>query len=114
MSVTIRPRGCGDEAPWCNVANENARPLLATVGIDAGEYLTGEIAADEIAGVLADVEAALGHDADALVRRAPMLRAPDPDGWRAASEDDHARARLAVLHCVLLYAQGRGLGVVWS
>lgn len=117
MSVTIFPctsqgRRVPEYETFCNVANENARALLASVGIDAGEYLTGEIGADEVAGVLEDVEAAMRSDAGALVRRAAMI-APG-DAWRVEQDDRRVCQRLAALETVLVYAEARGLGVAWS
>lgn len=99
-----------------NFANMNVRPLLAAVGLDPGEYLTGEIDAAEIAGILAECETAMSNCAEALARRAPMLRDRTHRGrWiQHCSDDASACARLARLEAVLVYAEARGLGVAWS
>lgn len=123
MSVTFRavqPPNRGErvsqKGEWANFANEHVRPLLAACGLDAGEYLTGEIAPDEVAAVLAECEIAMTNCADALVRRAPMLRDREHrNRWISqASNDASACDRLARLESVLVYAQARGLGVSWS
>lgn len=117
MSVTFRPAGARDpNAPACNVANGNVRPMCAAVGLDPGEYLTGEIDASEIPGVLAECEIAMSNCAEALDRRAPMLRDRVQRGrWiQHCSDDASACARLARLEAVLVYAEARGLGVAWS
>jgi hypothetical protein len=123
MSVTIQPvhprktfRELGT-APECNFANGNARPLLATVGLDPGPYLTGEIGPDEVEAALRECDRALAHDADALVRRAPLLRAearPSERWVEQASTDASALRRLRDLRDLLAWALRHGCGIGWS
>lgn len=108
-------------APECNFANDNAKNLLATVGIDPGPYLTGEVEHVELAGILAECQAALAEDADGLVRRAPMMRAPEDYRGRhgarvvvCASGDPSAKRRLRSLLVTLQWAHDNQCGVAWS
>lgn len=109
------------DAPSCNVANDNARMLLATVGIDAGPYLSGQIEPAEVAGILAECTAALGLDVDGMIRRAPLLTSgEDGTGARGArvivqgTDDERALERLSRLHVVLSWAHERGAGLAWD
>lgn len=108
-------------APECNFANGNVPALFATVGLDAGPYLTGEIEPVEVAGILAECEAALALDAGGMLRRAPTLRAErrgrGAQGCRfvvAGSSDAAARRRLEEIRGVLRWALDHGCGVAWS
>lgn len=103
------------DAPTCDVASAHARVLLATVGIDAGPYLTGAIEPDEVEGILAECVSALGADADGMVRRSSLLADESVDGRRVTHGTDDARAceRLARLLAVLEWASEHGAGIAW-
>ncbi len=108
-------------APEANWATANAVPLLATVGLDPGPCFTGEIGPDEVAGILAECEAALAVDAEGMFRRAPLLRAEEHHSGHGSAtmivcgSDDHsARRRLVALQGVLRWALEHGAGVAWE
>lgn len=107
--------------PECNFANDNARVLLATIGLDPGPYLSGEIEPVEVASILAEVEAALEADAGGMLRRAPTLRAESHGRggrgcrWHTAgSSDARACERLEAVRSVLRWALDHGAGVAWA
>lgn len=109
------------DAPEHNFANDNARALLANVGIDPGEYLSGSLEPTELPSLIEVCEAALADNAQALMIRAPMLRAESNDvGTRGArvivceSNDESAKRRIASLLEVLRFAHEYHTGVSWD
>jgi hypothetical protein len=101
------------EAPVCDVALGNAGALLAAAGLSGQE---GEIDAMEVAGVLADCEAAMRSDVSGLVARAGMLREREstPNLIISASTDANAIDRLGRLRAVLVWALENGAGIAWN
>lgn len=111
---TLRPLA---GAPRCNFANTNARDLLVAVGLcPAVSDLWGEIAADEVAAVVARCDEALAHDAQAMLARSGMVRETEVEGRVTinGSSDGRARERIAELREVLRWAVEHRAGVAWS
>ena len=103
-------------APEVNYANTNARALLTALGLDAGEYLCGAIDAAEVAGAIAECEAALVPNAGGFVARSGMLRehSRSPGLVVEGSTDARALERLGELREVLLWALAQGAGLAWG
>lgn len=102
--------------PECNVGHVNTPALLRAVGLPSDPSLCGAIDASEVAGVLADCEAALRSDAPGLVARAGMLRAGHDSErlYVAARDDRRATEQLARLRDVLVWALENGAGIAWD
>jgi hypothetical protein len=120
VSVSIYP--CDTEGrplegySHANYANGNARLLLATVGIDAGEYLTGRIEHGELPGIIRTVKVALRKDANGMLYRSPLVRTAEVFGRVVVSwtSDESVCERLASLLHVLETAWAQDAGVAWS
>lgn len=101
-------------APECNFANENARDLLAALGL--GTDLYGAIDSMEVAALIRECKRALAAGADAMLLRAPMLRANEsrPGLLVKGTTDARARERIEALLGVCEWAQQHGAGLAWS
>jgi hypothetical protein len=106
-------------APEVNFANENAKALLATLGM--GTASSGALEPMEIAGILEICEQALQETATAFEIRAPMLRGrqeiPRGRGPRVLvfeSSDEDAKRRIRDLIPVLRFAHENGVGILWA